>query len=136
MNALKNLPIGLKVVAALVAAEGLVLGYFAVQLGIGIIAGESRAFVTALALFGMVAGATAWVLFVAYSLTRGKRWARSAALFWQLVQLAIATGSFTGQFGSLWIGWSIAAPSAAVLMLLFSKKVVAATLAGLDPEED
>jgi hypothetical protein len=92
--------------------------------------------VTALALFGMVAGATAWVLFVAFSLTRGKRWARSAALFWQLVQLAIATGSFTGQFGSLWIGWSIAAPSAAVLMLLFSKKVVAATMAGLDPEED
>jgi hypothetical protein len=122
-------------VIVIVALEASVLAFFGVQLGLGILAGESRAFTTAIALFAMVAAAAAWLFYVAFSLTRAKRWARSAALFWQLVMLAIASGSFTGQFGSQAIGWALVAPAAVVLILIFTKPVVESTLEGADPED-
>lgn len=135
MKKLKNLPAGLIAVIVIVALEASVLAFFGVQLGLGILAGESRAFTTAIALFAMVAAAAAWLFYVAFSLTRAKRWARSAALFWQLVMLAIASGSFTGQFGSQAIGWALVAPAAVVLILVFTKPVVESTLEGADPED-
>lgn len=135
MKKLKNLPAGLIAVIVIVALEASVLAFFGVQLGLGILAGESRAFTTAIALFAMVAAAAAWLFYVAISLTRAKRWARSAALFWQLVMLAIASGSFTGQFGSQAIGWALVAPAAVVLILVFTKPVVESTLEGADPED-
>lgn len=135
MKKLKNLPAGLIAVIVIVALEASVLAFFGAQLGLGILAGESRAFTTAIALFAMVAAAAAWLFYVAFSLTRAKRWARSAALFWQLVMLAIASGSFTGQFGSQAIGWALVAPAAVVLILVFTKPVVESTLEGADPED-
>jgi hypothetical protein len=42
--------------------------------------------------------------------------------------LAIATGSFGGQFGSQAIGWALVIPSVTVMIALLSKKVVAATM--------
>ncbi len=135
MKNLKNLPARLIAVIVIVALEASVLAFFGVQLGLGILAGESRAFTTAIALFAMVAAAAAWLFYVAFSLTRAKRWARSAALFWQLVMLAIASGSFTGQFGSQAIGWALVAPAAVVLILIFTKPVVESTLEGADPED-
>jgi hypothetical protein len=135
MKNLKKLPTGLLTVIVVVALEASVLAYFGIELGLGILAGESRAFTTAVALFAMVAAASAWLFYVAFSLTRSKRWARSAALFWQLVMLAIASGSFTGQFGSQAIGWALVAPAVLVLALVFTKPVVEATLEGSDPED-
>jgi hypothetical protein len=72
---------------------------------------------------------------VSISLLKGRRWARSAGVFWQLVQLAIASGSFSGQFGSQAIGWSLIVPSVLVLALLFSKKVVAATMGAAETND-
>jgi hypothetical protein len=135
MKNLKNLPAGLLTVIVVIALEASVLAYFGIQLGIGILGGESRAFTTAIALFAMVAAAAAWLFYVAFSLTRSKRWARSAALFWQLVMLAIASGSFTGQFGSQAIGWALVAPAVLVVILVFTKPVVESTLEGADPED-
>ncbi|MFM2351691.1 MAG: hypothetical protein RL096_172 [Actinomycetota bacterium] len=135
MKNLKKLPTGLLTVVAVVALEASVLAYFGIQLGLGILGGDSRALATALALFTMVAAASSWLFYVALSLTRSKRWARSAALFWQLVMLAIASGSFTGQFGSQAIGWALVAPAVLVLILVFTKQVVNSTLEGADPED-
>ncbi len=132
-NAQKK-PAPLIVAASLVMVEGLVVAYFAVQLGIGILMGDSRSFVTAVALFALVAAAAAWVIYAGFSLLKGKRWARSGALFWQLIQLAVAAGSFSGQFGSQAIGWSLILPSIAVLIALFNKQTIAATMKGSDPE--
>ena len=129
-------PFALKVIIGIVFIEGSVLAYFAAQLLVGIFLGQSRSLATAVSLFAIVAGVSAAVLFFAYGLFQGKRWARSAALFWQLIQLSIAAGSFSGQFGSQAIGWSLIIPSVIVLVLLFTKPVVAATMRGLDPEKD
>ena len=121
-------PLGLIFASVLLWAEGAFVGFLAARLGLALVSGETRSFVTSAALFALVAAAAAWVVFVGFALLQRKRWARSGGVFWQLVQLAVATGSFSGQFGSQAIGWSLILPSVLVLGLLFSKKVVAATM--------
>ena len=125
-------PFGLTLVAILLWAEGLFLGFLAVRLGLALVSGETKSLVTSVALFALVAAAAAWVICIGFGLRKGKRWARSGGVFWQLIQLAVASASFSGQFGSQAIGWGLILPSVWVLILLFSKKVVAATLENTD----
>jgi len=126
-------PFGLILAAGLIALEGLFVGALAAQLGLSVVTGNTRSLVSSVALFALVGGASIWVIFIAINLWRGRRWARSAGFFWQLVQLAIAAGSFGGQFGSQAIGWALVIPSATVLITLLSKKVVAATMESGEP---
>jgi ABC-type transport system involved in multi-copper enzyme maturation permease subunit len=128
-------PIGLNIAALLVGLEGLFIGALAARLGLALVSGETKSFVTSVALFALVAAAAIWIIFVSVHLFRGQRWSRSAGFFWQLVQLAVATGSFSGQFGSQAIGWSLIIPSVLVIGLLLSKKVVAATMGAIDSED-
>jgi hypothetical protein len=135
-NQLQPRPIGLIFSALMVALEGIFVGALAARLGLALLSGDTRSLVTSIALFALVAAAAIWIIFVALNLFRGKRWARSAGVFWQLVQLAVASGSFSGQFGSQAIGWALILPSVLILALLFSKKVVAATMGQIDNRED
>jgi hypothetical protein len=129
-------PIGLVLAAILLWAEGAFIGVLALRLGVALVSGETKSLVTSVALFALVATASAWVIYIGFALRKGKRWARSGGVFWQLVQVAIATGSFGGQFGSQAIGWGLILPSALGLGLLFSKKVVAATIGDVNEELD
>ncbi|MEY4985852.1 MAG: hypothetical protein RLZZ359_738 [Actinomycetota bacterium] len=125
-------PKALLAIIGIVGLEGLVVLGLAGVLLVEILAGASRSLTTALALFAMVAAAGAFVAFIAVSLYRGKRWARSAALFWQLVQLAVASASFSGEFANWMIGTALIVPSVSVLALIFRKSVVAATMEQVD----
>ncbi len=128
-------PSGLVFASILLWAEGAFVGVLAARLGLALVSGETKSLVTSVALFALVAAAAAWVIFIGFALLKRKRWARSGGVFWQLVQLAVATGSFSGQFGNQAIGWSLILPSVLGLGLLFNKKVVAATLTNFeDPE--
>lgn len=129
-------PTGLLFAVLLVGLEGLFVGALAARLGFALVTGDTKSLVTSVALFALVAAAAIWIIFVALNLFKGKRWARSAGVFWQLVQLAVATGSFSGQFGSQAIGWGLIIPSVLVLAALFSKKVVAATMVSVDTDDD
>ena len=84
----------------------------------------TKALLTDSALVILTLGAAIWLTFAARAILRGKRWARSAGIFWQLIQLAIASGTFEA---SLLYGYAIAIPSLAVLFTLFTKTVVKAT---------
>jgi len=121
----KKLPLALKVASALVFAESaLVLagaGYFAY----GIITDQARSIATLLALVVFTAAVASWLGYVALSLTKAKKFARTAAVFWQLCQLSVAFGSFTGQFANAAVGYAILIPSIAVIVLLFQKSVSA-----------
>jgi hypothetical protein len=121
-------PKALLVLCGLLALEAATLAVVAVILLIEILSGKTDSFVAAISLFALVAGFAAWVFGIAVNLFNGRRWARSAAMFWQLIQVAIASGSFTGQFGSQAIGWAILAPSVLGLYLVFRNDVVNATL--------
>ena len=84
----------------------------------------TKALLTDSALVIPTLGAAIWLTFAGRAILRGKRWARSAGIFWQLIQLAIASGTFEA---SLLYGYAIAIPSLAVLFTLFTKTVVKAT---------
>ena len=85
---------------------------------------QSKALLTDSALVLLTLGAAIWLTFAGLAITKGKRWARSAGVFWQLIQLTIALGTFEA---SLLGGFAIAVPSIAVLLTLFLPDVVRAT---------
>ncbi len=84
----------------------------------------TKALLTDSALLVLTLGAASWLTFAGRAIAKGKRWARSAGIFWQLIQLAIALGTFEA---SLLYCYAIAIPSLAVLFTLFTKAVVKAT---------
>lgn len=114
----------LKGLAIAYLLEALVL-YIATGTAIwALIVGNTISLVTTLALAAFTLGVALWLTSAAKAITKGKRWARTAGIFWQLMQLTIAFGTYdVSVIGAL----AIALPTGAVLITLFTKDVVAAT---------
>ena len=104
--------------------EALVLFVATVAIIWGMTTSQAGALLTDSALVVLTLSAGIWLTFAGVAITKGKRWARSAGVFWQLIQIAIALGTFEA---SLLGGFAIALPSLAVLFTLFSSEVVKAT---------
>jgi len=104
--------------------EALVLYVATVAIVWGMTTSQAGSLLTNSALVVLTLSAGVWLTFAGIAITKGKRWARSAGVFWQLIQLAIALGTFEA---SLLGGFAIALPSLAVLFTLFSSEVVKAT---------
>jgi hypothetical protein len=104
--------------------EALVLFVATVAIVWGMTTSQAGALLTNSTLVVLTLSAGVWLTFAGIAITKGKRWARSAGVFWQLIQLAIALGTFEA---SLLGGFAIALPSLAVLFTLFSSEVVKAT---------
>ncbi|WP_404320456.1 hypothetical protein [Arthrobacter luteolus] len=66
-----------------------------------------------------------WLLVVGHFFFRGMRWTRAAALVWQLFMIVIAVPTLQG--GVVLVGLMLLLPAAAVILLLFSKPVIAWT---------
>ncbi|MSR98218.1 hypothetical protein FYJ28_05200 [Arthrobacter sp. BL-252-APC-1A] len=66
-----------------------------------------------------------WLLVVGHFFFRGMRWTRAAALVWQLFMIVIAVPTLQG--GVVLVGLVLLLPAAAVILLLFSKPVIAWT---------
>jgi hypothetical protein len=120
-------PIGLKAVLAIIGLEQIVVLYLLSSYVIATLAGQVKSLPTMLALAALGLIVAIWLAYVFKALYEGRRWARSGAIFWQLVQLTIAWGSFTGQFANVAIGIGLIVPSVAVIALLFTKPVFDAT---------
>jgi hypothetical protein len=63
--------------------------------------------------------------FVAYGLLRVAKWARPAALVWQLVQLLVGFDAFQGVGARPDLGTLLIVPAVVVLVLLFTPSVSA-----------
>jgi hypothetical protein len=120
-------PIGLKAVLAIIGLEQFAVLYLLSNYLLATFAGQVKSLPTMLALAGLGLVVAVWLAYVFKALYEGRRWARSGAIFWQLVQLAIAWGSFTGQFANAAIGIALIVPSVTVIALLFTKPVFDAT---------
>lgn len=72
----------------------------------------------------LAAGAVAWVLNFIRGILNKKRWARSAAFFWQLLQGVTGAGALAEQGVNQMLGAFLVLLSAAVVLLLFNKTVV------------
>jgi len=70
---------------------------------------------------------TLFVAKFAGALAQGMRWARTAAIFWQIMQLSIAFGSVQGPNPNYFIGIFLGAISLFVIVVLFMPNVMSAT---------
>ena len=89
---------------------------------------------TLFALIAIFLLATLLLFFVARQLVFKKRWARSAAFFWQLIQLSVAWNSFSGEFANFYIGGYLVITSLATIYFLFTKAVIDETQEKVDKE--
>jgi hypothetical protein len=79
----------------------------------------------ALAVLSALAGV--WLGFMAVHTLRGSPWIRGAAIVWQVLQGAIAIYSFQGPAPRTDVGWLLLLPAIVIVVLLFTKPVIAAT---------
>jgi hypothetical protein len=70
---------------------------------------------------------TLFVAKLAGALAQGMRWARTAAIFWQIMQLSIAVGSVQGPNPNYFVGFFLGAISLFVIVVLFMPNVMRAT---------
>lgn len=91
----------------------------------GIINNESRSLPAMLSLLAICLLVAVWLTLTARGLLRNVRWSRSSAIFWQTCQLAVAAASFSGTFANPFYGELLIVPSVIVLVLLFTKPVLA-----------
>lgn len=95
---------------------------------------SSYATAIALLILTVIGAIFIWVVAV-LCLRRNARF-RGGAVIWQLIQLAVAIGSFQGVFAQPLIGWVILVPSLLALVLSFSKPVTALVTADARAEAE
>jgi hypothetical protein len=69
----------------------------------------------------------AWLFFASIKLLGARRWARNAILFWQFMQIAVASAAFDAHFGNIPVGIAGMAPAILIVVLLFMPKVIKIT---------
>lgn len=85
-------------------------------------------YASALALTITVAVAAIGVGVIALNTLRRRPWVRGAAMVWQVLQIAVAIGSFQGDEARPDIGWALLAPAILAIVLLFTPSVMALTV--------
>lgn len=121
----------LKIAIMLVLLEASIMGL----ISISAIPGGFITLKDAPTLFALIAIfllATTLLFFVARQLVFKKRWARSAAFFWQLIQLSVAWNSFSGEFANFYIGGYLVVTSVVTIYFLFTKQVIEETQEAVD----
>ena len=113
----------LTIAAAILALESLALIAVTLWSLLAIIQGNTFSLTSSLFLLGLLAAASLWAGNITFGLVKKKRWSHTAAMVLQLLIASIATASFSGEFASPVIGWSLLIPAALSFYLLFSKSV-------------
>ncbi|CAN5218133.1 hypothetical protein BH11ACT4_BH11ACT4_02630 [soil metagenome] len=113
--------------AVLLFAESAVLALAAIYLVIEILTASAASVVSAVAFTALVVLAAIWVGLIAANTLRGRAWIRAAAITWQVLQVVVAVGCLQGLFATPLVGWLLIAAAVAVVVLLFTRPVIAAT---------
>jgi hypothetical protein len=115
------------VLATVLFLEAAALAAATVVLIFDLLVATPDSFPSAVALTVCVAIAAVWVFVIALNSLRGRAWIRGAAIVVQVLLGALALGSFTGMGARVDVGWLLLAPAILVLVLLFTKPVLAET---------
>ena len=116
----------LRLLAAVILAECVILAGFTVYFLVQLLTDLTGSVLGAIAIITLTAAAAVWLGFIAVATLRGQFWIRGAALTVQVLLIALAVGRFQ-EGGSQGITVLLLAPALAVLVLLFTPAVVAAT---------
>ena len=120
-------PRAVLLLAAILYAEAGLLYVAVLWLILELLTATPTSLATALAVLVLVLIAASWVTAIAVNSLRRRSWIRGAAVTWQLVQIAVAVGSFQGLYARPDLGWALLLPSVVVLVLLFQPRVIAET---------
>jgi hypothetical protein len=115
------------VLSLLLWLECAFLGYLTVFLVVSTVVAHPASYATAVAIAVLAAMAAVWLGVLAFNAVRHRPWVRSGAIVWQVLQIGIAIASFQGLFSQTDVGWLVLIPAVAVLVLVFTPSVVAAT---------
>ena len=127
MTPFSKAPALVQIVLFLLVAEALVLAAVFFTLLFELFSGEFQSIYAEVFLLALAAGATLWVLTFSRGLLNKKRWARSAAFFWQLLQAVVGAGAIAETGTSRIFGALLVLISGVTVVLLFNAKVVEAT---------
>ena len=127
MKAFSQAPVLVKLVVSLLFIEALIIALDFFALLLELLSGNVLNIYAEIFLIVLAAGSIAWVLHFSRAILQGKRWARSAAFFWQLLQGVVGAGALAEQNSNRSIGVFLVALSAVVAVLLFNKRFIADT---------
>lgn len=122
-----RVPVLLRVLAGVVLVEAVAMAVVTVVLLLDVLTQPAASPASAIALVVLAALAVVWLVAMFVGTLRRRPWIRSAVFTWQLLQLAIAAGSFQAGVGRPDIGWLLLAPSVAGIAILFTPSVMNAT---------
>ena len=117
----------LRALVALIFVEAAALAGLTVFLIFELLTERPDSYLAAIGLTVLTGGAAVWLAVIAVNTLRGMAWIRGATVTVQVLQIAVAIGSFQGLFARPEIGWLLLAPAIAVLALLFTRPVIAET---------
>jgi hypothetical protein len=127
MRPFSKAPALVQIVLILLAIEALILAAVFFTLLFELFSGQFQSIYAEVFLLVLAAGSTLWVLTFSKGLLNKKRWARSAAFFWQLLQAVVGAGAIAETGTSRIVGAILVLISGLVVLLLFNSKVVEAT---------
>ncbi len=127
MTPFSKAPALVQIVLSLLVVEALALVAVFFSLLFEIFSGEFQSFFAEVFLLVLAAASVLWVLTFSKGLLNRKRWARSAAFFWQLLQAVVGAGAIAETGTSRVIGALLVLISGLAVVLLFNSKVVEAT---------
>jgi len=127
MKAFSQAPQLVKLVVSLLFIEALIISLVFFALLLELLSGNVLNIYAEIFLIVLAAGSVAWVLHFSRGILQGKRWARGAAFFWQLLQGVVGAGVLAEAGSNRNIGIFLAILSAVVAILLFNKRFIADT---------
>lgn len=119
-------PRALIALAIVLFLEAAVLAVVAGTLVYDLIAEVPTSYASAIGILILVIAAAAWLVLIGIGALRARPWVRAAALTWQVLQLAVAIGSFQGVFARADIAWFLLVPAVIAIALLFARSVMSA----------
>ena len=134
MRPFTKAPKMVQIVLVLLMLEALALAGVFFSLLLELFSGQFQSIFAEVFLVVISGAATLWVLHFSRGLLNKKRWARSAAFFWQLLQAVVGAGAMAETGSSQVIGALLVIVSGITLVLLFNKTVVADTNEATDED--
>ena len=127
MRPFSKAPKMVQIVLVLLMLEALALAAVFFTLLLELLSGQFQSIFAQVFLVVISGAAVLWVLHFSRGILNKKRWARSAAFFWQLLQAVVGAGAMAETGSSQVIGALLVTVSGITLVLLFNKNVVADT---------
>ena len=127
MRPFSKAPKMVQIVLVLLLLEALALAAVFLTLLLELFSGQFQSIFAEVFLVVISGAAVLWVLHFSRGVINKKRWARSAAFFWQLLQAVVGAGAMAETGSSQLIGALLVIVSGITLVLLFNKNVVADT---------